>query len=214
MSFVFPPSLSLANLPTPVERMRAVPELPDLPNVYVKRDDLTGSALSGNKVRKLEFALAEAAAADARAVVTCGGVQSNHARATAVAAARLGLRPVLVLRGSRAGRERRQRAPRPARGRGDPVHLAGRMAPRERDNGGDRGRARRGGRKGIRDSRRRIRIRPAFSDISARRRRSPRPRRRSGSSSTRSSRPSEAGEPPRGSSTGRESSGSRRACSA
>ena len=100
MDFVFSPSLKLANLPTPVEHMRAVPELPDLPNVYIKRDDLTGSELSGNKVRKLEFALAEAVAADARAVVTCGGIQSNHARATAVAAARLGLRPVLVLRGA------------------------------------------------------------------------------------------------------------------
>jgi D-cysteine desulfhydrase len=90
MQFEYPPALKLANLPTPVERMRAVPELSDLPNVYIKRDDLTGSALSGNKVRKLEFALAEAAAADARAVVTCGGIQSNHARATAV----------LVLRGA------------------------------------------------------------------------------------------------------------------
>ncbi|MFA4948578.1 MAG: D-cysteine desulfhydrase family protein [Candidatus Krumholzibacteriia bacterium] len=99
MNFDFPPSLKLANLPTPVERMRAVPELPDLPNVFIKRDDLTGSELSGNKVRKLEFALAEVAATDARTVITCGGIQSNHARATAIAAARLGLRPVLVLRG-------------------------------------------------------------------------------------------------------------------
>jgi D-cysteine desulfhydrase len=100
MHFEYRPSLKLANLPTPVERMRPVPEYPDLPTVYVKRDDLTGAALSGNKVRKLEFALAEAAAADARTVITCGGIQSNHARATAVAAARLGLRPVLVLRGA------------------------------------------------------------------------------------------------------------------
>ena len=100
MNFGFPPALKLANLPTPVEHMRAVPELPDLPNVYIKRDDLTGSELSGNKVRKLEFALAEAAAMDARAIITCGGIQSNHARATAIAAARLGLRSVLVLRGA------------------------------------------------------------------------------------------------------------------
>jgi D-cysteine desulfhydrase len=99
MSIDYPPSLKLANLPTPVERLRAVSELPDLPNVYVKRDDLTGAELSGNKARKLEFALAEAAAAGARAVITCGGIQSNHARATAVAAARTGMRPVLVLRG-------------------------------------------------------------------------------------------------------------------
>ncbi|HEY5132556.1 MAG TPA: pyridoxal-phosphate dependent enzyme, partial [Candidatus Krumholzibacteriaceae bacterium] len=100
MHFEYPPTLKLANLPTPIERMRPVPEYPDLPNVYVKRDDLTGVALSGNKVRKLEFALAEAAATDARTVITCGGIQSNHARATAVAAARLGLKPVLVLRGA------------------------------------------------------------------------------------------------------------------
>ena len=100
MQFEYPPALKLANLPTPVERLRAVPEFPELPNIYIKRDDLTGAALSGNKVRKLEFALAEAAAQDTRAVITCGGVQSNHARATAVAAARLGLRPLLVLRGA------------------------------------------------------------------------------------------------------------------
>ena len=100
MHFEYPPTLKLANLPTPVERMRPVPEYPDLPNVYIKRDDLTGAALSGNKVRKLEFALAEAAAVDARIVITCGGIQSNHARATAVAAARLGMRAVLVLRGA------------------------------------------------------------------------------------------------------------------
>ncbi len=99
MSISYPPALSLARLPTPVERLRRPPEYPRLPNVFVKRDDLTGSVLSGNKVRKLEFCLAEAAAAGADTVITCGGVQSNHARATAVAAARLGLRPVLVLRG-------------------------------------------------------------------------------------------------------------------
>jgi D-cysteine desulfhydrase len=100
MAFEFPPALTLANLPTPIERLRSVPEHPDLPNVYVKRDDLTGAELSGNKVRKLEYALAEAAARDARAVITCGGIQSNHARATAIAAVRLGMRAVLVLRGT------------------------------------------------------------------------------------------------------------------
>jgi D-cysteine desulfhydrase len=100
MGIDYPPSLKLATIPTPVERLRAVPELPDLPNVFVKRDDLTGSELSGNKVRKLEFALAEAAAAGARAAITCGGIQSNHARATAIASARIGMRPVLVLRGA------------------------------------------------------------------------------------------------------------------
>ena len=48
MRFEYPPALILANHPTPVERLRSMPELPDLPNVYVKRDDLTGSELSGN----------------------------------------------------------------------------------------------------------------------------------------------------------------------
>jgi D-cysteine desulfhydrase len=100
MSIRVPPSIMLAALPTPVERMRSMAEFPGLPNVYIKRDDLTGAALSGNKVRKLEFCMAEAAARDARTVITCGGVQSNHARATAIAAARLGLRPLLVLRGA------------------------------------------------------------------------------------------------------------------
>ena len=63
-----------------------------------KRDDLTGAALSGNKVRKLEFLLAHALADGNDGVITTGGQQSNHARATAVAAAQLGLRCHLVLR--------------------------------------------------------------------------------------------------------------------
>ena len=66
--------------------------------VLVKRDDLTGAELSGNKVRKLEFLFAEAADQGADTVITCGGEQSNHARATALAAARLGFRCRLVLR--------------------------------------------------------------------------------------------------------------------
>jgi len=69
-------------------------------DLSVKRDDLTGSHLSGNKVRKLEYLLAEALAAGATHVVTCGGVQSNHCRAVAMAAAPLGLSPVLLLRTS------------------------------------------------------------------------------------------------------------------
>jgi D-cysteine desulfhydrase len=99
MKFEYLPSVKLANLPTPVEKIRSLPEFPDLPNVYIKRDDLTGCDLSGNKVRKLEFCMAEAMARGASTVITCGGIQSNHSRATAIAAARLGLRPLLVLRG-------------------------------------------------------------------------------------------------------------------
>jgi len=64
----------------------------------VKRDDLTGFELSGNKVRKLEYHFGAAIAAGATTVVTCGAAQSNHCRATAAAAARVGLRCLLFLR--------------------------------------------------------------------------------------------------------------------
>ena len=66
--------------------------------LHMKRDDLTGSHLSGNKIRKLDFLLADAMELDATHVITCGGLQSNHARATALAAVQLGLSPVLLLR--------------------------------------------------------------------------------------------------------------------
>ncbi len=65
---------------------------------WLKRDDHTGSELMGNKVRKLEYLLAEAMAQRATHVITCGGEQSNHARATALAAAQLGMKSVLILR--------------------------------------------------------------------------------------------------------------------
>jgi D-cysteine desulfhydrase len=65
----------------------------------VKRDDFSGCELSGNKVRKLEYVVAEAIAQGCDTLVTAGDVQSNHARATAVVAARLGLRSLLVLEG-------------------------------------------------------------------------------------------------------------------
>jgi len=66
--------------------------------IWIKRDDLTGSALTGNKVRKLEFIAAHAQAEGLSTLVTCGGVQSNHCRATALVAAQLGLGCHLVLR--------------------------------------------------------------------------------------------------------------------
>jgi D-cysteine desulfhydrase len=66
--------------------------------IYVKRDDLTGMELSGNKIRKLEFIMADALAQGADTILTCGGAQSNHARATAIAAAKLGLGCRLILR--------------------------------------------------------------------------------------------------------------------
>ena len=92
-----PARLSLARLPTPIDRFD---HIRDDWTVLVKRDDLTGSALSGNKARKLEYLLAEALEHGAQRVLTCGGIQSNHCRATAVAAARLGLGCELFLRTS------------------------------------------------------------------------------------------------------------------
>jgi D-cysteine desulfhydrase len=93
-----PPRVELARLPTPLHPLERLSARWGGPLVVVKRDDLTGVALSGNKVRKLEFALAEAVAQGARKVLTCGGVQSNHCRATAAACARLGLACVVHLR--------------------------------------------------------------------------------------------------------------------
>ena len=66
--------------------------------VWLKRDDQTSTALTGNKVRKLEYLMAEALAGNATHVITCGGEQSNHARATAFAATQLGMKSVLLLR--------------------------------------------------------------------------------------------------------------------
>ncbi|KAL7487037.1 hypothetical protein ACHAW6_012652 [Cyclotella cf. meneghiniana] len=108
--------LRLANLPTPVHsvgserasthrtKLRILSRLDDLNiRLYFKRDDATGgSELGGNKVRKLEFLLAEAVAEGCDAVVTVGGEQSNHCRATAAASRMVGLSPHIILRTARA----------------------------------------------------------------------------------------------------------------
>ena len=99
MDFSPPVRVPLARLPTPLERMSRIGEDLDL-DVWVKRDDLTGTAITGNKVRKLEFLVAAALQEQADVLVTCGAVNSNHARATAVAAARMGIRAHLLLRGA------------------------------------------------------------------------------------------------------------------
>ncbi len=93
-----PARLPLARLPTPLERLDRLQAAWGGPEIWVKRDDLTGFELSGNKIRKLEFHLAAARDAGAGTVITCGAAQSNHCRATAHAAARLGLHSVLLLR--------------------------------------------------------------------------------------------------------------------
>ena len=88
--------LDLALKPTPVTVIEGlVPQV----RIHVKRDDLTGCVCSGNKIRKLEFLLADARSQGADLVITCGPVQSNHVRATAAACDRLGLKAVAVLRG-------------------------------------------------------------------------------------------------------------------
>lgn len=99
MSVTFPPKIALASLPTPFYRLdRLSEELGE--DIWIKRDDMTGSVLSGNKVRKLEFILAKAKSEGADTIITCGGLQSNHCRATAFACAQLGLSCCLVLRGN------------------------------------------------------------------------------------------------------------------
>lgn len=98
MSVSLPPRLELAVRPTPLQLLSRLSP-PGGPRLWVKRDDLTGATLSGNKIRKLEFVLAEVLAQGCDTVITCGGLQSNHCRATALLCAQLGLRCELVLRG-------------------------------------------------------------------------------------------------------------------
>ncbi len=95
------PSVPFASEPTPVEEMpRLRSALGGGPRLLVKRDDTIGFAFGGNKVRKMRLVAADALAKQADTLITCGGVQSNHARVTAAAAARLGLRCVLVANGA------------------------------------------------------------------------------------------------------------------
>ncbi|XP_061957158.1 bifunctional D-cysteine desulfhydrase/1-aminocyclopropane-1-carboxylate deaminase, mitochondrial [Populus nigra] len=91
---------SLGHLPTPIHKWN-LPNLPTNTEVYLKRDDLSGMQLSGNKVRKLEFLMADAVAQGADCIITIGGIQSNHCRATAVAAKYLNLDCYVILRTSK-----------------------------------------------------------------------------------------------------------------
>ena len=97
-SLTFPPRLPLANTPTPLQKLHRVSESLGV-NVWLKRDDLTGSVLSGNKIRKLEFTLAEAQRQGCDSLISCGGLQSNHCRATALLGTQLGFDVHLILRG-------------------------------------------------------------------------------------------------------------------
>ncbi len=101
MSNTLGPREELFSGPTPIQEMwRLRAHLGGGPRLLVKRDDAIPFGFGGNKVRKLEFVLPEALAAHADTLVTLGGLQSNHARATAAAAAKLGLRCVLIINGA------------------------------------------------------------------------------------------------------------------
>lgn len=91
------PNLPLALLPTPICKLENLSRALGK-QIYIKRDDLTGLGLGGNKVRKLEFLLADAKAKGADVVLTAGGPQSNHAALTAACAGKLGMESVLVLK--------------------------------------------------------------------------------------------------------------------
>lgn len=89
--------LNLGNFPTKIEKLEKISKESGV-NIYIKRDDQTGSEISGNKIRKLEYSIYEAIENGCDTLITCGGIQSNHARATAAAGIKLGMRAILVLR--------------------------------------------------------------------------------------------------------------------
>jgi L-cysteate sulfo-lyase len=91
------PRIRLGHLPTPLEPMDNLSRLLGGPRLWIKRDDCTGLSTGGNKTRKLEYLMAEALAQQADVVITQGATQSNHARQTAAAAARLGLQCHILL---------------------------------------------------------------------------------------------------------------------
>lgn len=98
------PRIRIAHLPTLIEPLPRLSAVLGGPRLWVKRDDQTGLALGGNKVRKLEYVLAEAQANGAKTLVTVGAAQSNHCRQTAALAARFGLGCILVLSGDSKGK--------------------------------------------------------------------------------------------------------------
>ena len=97
----YPPRIKLASLPTPFKKLEkfSVPGFNG--NIWIKHDEMTGTEVSGNKVRKLEYCIAHALKEKCNTLITCGGIQSNHCRATAVLGAKLGLKVHLILRGEK-----------------------------------------------------------------------------------------------------------------
>ncbi|MBD3168875.1 MAG: pyridoxal-phosphate dependent enzyme [candidate division Zixibacteria bacterium] len=96
---ILPPKADIARIPTPVEPLMNVPFDMNGCEIYIKRDDLTGSLLQGNKIRKLEYFLSDIKSQKAGILISCGGLQSNHCRAVAALASRVNLKSVLFLRG-------------------------------------------------------------------------------------------------------------------
>ena len=94
-----PDSLHLALRNTPITPLQVFSARFPEYNIWIKRDDLTGIELSGNKVRKLDFLIADALQKNAGHIVTCGGIQSNHCRTAAFMAVKTGLKCTLFLRG-------------------------------------------------------------------------------------------------------------------
>src|SRR3954464_12154380 len=90
------PRARFALLPTPIHRLQRLAQPAGGPEIWIKRDDLTGLAGGGNKTRKLEFLVGDAQTSDADTLVTVGAIQSNHTRQTAAAAAKVGLRCALL----------------------------------------------------------------------------------------------------------------------
>jgi D-cysteine desulfhydrase family pyridoxal phosphate-dependent enzyme len=97
MGFTDQPRMRFAALPTPLQYAPRLSEALGGPKIYLKRDDLTGLAMGGNKTRKLEYLVADAAAQGATHLITVGAAQSNHARQTAAAARLAGMECHLVL---------------------------------------------------------------------------------------------------------------------
>ena len=91
------PKVSLGIFPTPIQKLHNISRILGA-DIYIKRDDMTGIALGGNKVRKLEYLLADAKEKGAEIVFTTGGAQSNHAMLTAASARKLGMEPILILK--------------------------------------------------------------------------------------------------------------------
>jgi D-cysteine desulfhydrase family pyridoxal phosphate-dependent enzyme len=91
------PRVSLGTFPTPLEKMENLTKALNGPRLYIKRDDLTGLGFGGNKVRKLEFLMADAIQQGADVIITSGAVQTNHGRLTVAAAVKLGLKAALII---------------------------------------------------------------------------------------------------------------------